>query len=110
MKLGEIIDILDFSYDFTDSEHVCSFYAEPVNKFLLDNIEVVKVNSDYVICNFSKFIREHKEYIIDKIYDNYQEEWASYYREVVEDPNKDDETYALVIIEDLIRDLLEEED
>ena len=110
MKLNELLKVIDYSnFDFGDSEWDTCFYAEPTNEFATSKIDVVKVNKDYIICDFTKFIKQNKKYIINKLYDYYDEQWASYYRGIIEDPRKNEDEYCCEIIENFMGYILEEE-
>lgn len=60
MKLDELLDVVDFSFDYADDEFDCTFYADAINNKYSRLIDVERVNTNYVLCHFSKFIRENR--------------------------------------------------
>ena len=79
MKLSELTNILQFDTDFADDEIIASFYTEldDILPKYADTINVLQIHTNYIVCYFSRFIRDHKVEIKDYIYDNYYLPWAS---------------------------------
>lgn len=63
MKLESLKGIIDFSFDFMDTEVSGLFYIELENikSKYAKQIEVNRIQRDYVICNFTDFVRNNKE-------------------------------------------------
>ena len=79
MKLSDLKSIIQFDTDFADDEIDSIFYTEleDILPKYADDINVLQINTNYIVCDFSRFIREHQEEIKDYIYDNYYLPWAS---------------------------------
>ena len=79
MKLSDLKSIIQFDTDFADDEIDASFYTEldDILPKKADTINVLQIHTDYIVCDFSRFIRDHKVEIKDYIYDNYYLPWAS---------------------------------
>lgn len=79
MKLSDLKSIIQFDTDFADDEIYASFYTEldDILPKYADTINVLQIHTDYIVCDFSRFIRDHKVEIKDYIYDNYYLPWAS---------------------------------
>ena len=79
MKLNKLTNIINYSFDFADNDIDATFYLE-IEDILPEyakQIEVKQINNNYIICDFSKFIRTHKTIFKNYIYDNYHLPWAS---------------------------------
>lgn len=63
MKLSELLKVIDFSFDYADDEFDCTFYADAVDNEYTRLIEVERVNTNYVLCKFTKFIEENRELV-----------------------------------------------
>ena len=109
MKLSELMKVIDFEFDFADSTYDVGFYAFAVQKKYMEQIDVVKIYDNCVVCDFTKFVNENKALIRDKIYDKYYLPYASHYAQALDDPNFDEDSFVDVIIGEVVRDLLEEE-
>ena len=73
MKISDLTPIIDFTFDFADNDIDCTFYCD-IHSILpkyAKQIEVIKINEDYVTCNFTKFIAKHRTAIKKYLYDNY---------------------------------------
>ena len=79
MKLSDLKSIIQFDTDFADDEIDASFYTEldDISPKYADTINVLQIHTDCIVCDFSRFIRDHKVEIKDYIYDNYYLPWAS---------------------------------
>ena len=79
MKLSDLKSILQFDTDFADDKIDASFYTEldDILPKYADDINVLLIYHTYIVCDFSRFIRDHKVEIKDYIYDNYYLPWAS---------------------------------
>lgn len=79
MKLSDLKSIIQFDTDFADDKIDASFYTEldDILPKYADDINVLSIYNTYIVCDFSRFIRDHKEEIKDYIYDNYYLPWAS---------------------------------
>lgn len=79
MKLSDLKSIIQFATDFADDELDVSFYTEldDILPKYADTINVLQIHTNYIVCDFSRFIRYHKVEIKDYIYDNYYLPWAS---------------------------------
>ncbi len=73
MKLNQLNNIINFSFDLTDNEVDGSFYIEldEVNPKYAKQIEVVKISKGFVCCKFTDFIRHHKTAIKKYLNDYY---------------------------------------
>ena len=60
MKLDELLEVVNFSFDYADDEFDCTFYADAISNKYSKLIEVERVDTDYVLCHFSKFIQENR--------------------------------------------------
>lgn len=110
MKLNELLKVIDYSYDFTDTEWDTTFYVDAVDNKYTRQIEVFRITPSYVVCNFSKFIDKHKKLIRDKLYEYYAPQWASHYAKLLDNPRLDEDDYCEIIINGVMSGLLEEED
>ena len=79
MKLSDLKSIIQFDTDFADNKIDASFYTEldDILPKYADTINVLQIHTDCIVCDFSRFIRDHKVEIKDYIYDNYYLPWAS---------------------------------
>ena len=79
MKLSDLKSIIQFDTDFADDKIDASFYTEldDILPKYADDINVLLIYHTYIVCDFSRFIRDYKEEIKDYIYDNYYLPWAS---------------------------------
>lgn len=102
MKLSEIQSIIKFDFDFADNEIDAIFYTEldDILPKYAKKINVLSISNNYVICDFTKFIKDNKKDIINYIYDNYYLPWASDMRINIFD-NEDAEYIAQFIEKDM---------
>jgi hypothetical protein len=70
MKLNELLEVIDFSFDYADDEFDCTFYADAVNNTFSRLVEVERVSHNYVVCKFSQLLREHKYFVYRYIHEN----------------------------------------
>lgn len=77
MKLIELKNILQFDFDFADTEIDASFYTEleDIKDEYAKDILVDTITKEFVICHFYDFIFNHKEDIIKYIKTVYHEEY-----------------------------------
>lgn len=73
MKLYELKNIIDFTFDLADNEVDAQFYIEldEINEKYAKQIEVSKIWKDCVTCKLTDFIRKHKTAIRKYLCDNY---------------------------------------
>lgn len=109
MKLNELLEVIDFEFDYADKIFDVTFYAFAVRKDYTKQIDVIKVTENYVVCDFTKFVNENKALIRDEIYETYNQPWASHYAQALDDPKYDEDAFADVIIGEVVRNLLETE-
>ena len=69
MKLNELLKVIDFSFDYADDEFDCTFYADAVDNIYTQLIEVERVDTNYVVCKFTKFIERNKDLVFKAIDD-----------------------------------------
>ena len=67
MKLNELLEVIDYSFDYADDEFDCTFYADAVDNKYTRLIDVKRVDTNYVVCSFTKFIEENKELVFEYI-------------------------------------------
>jgi hypothetical protein len=67
MKLDELLEVVNFSFDYADDEFDCTFYADAINNKYSKLIEVERVDTDYVLCHFTKFIEENRNLVNEYI-------------------------------------------
>lgn len=91
MKLYDLKNIIDFTFDLMDDEVSASFYIEldEINEKYAKEIEVVKIGEKYVTCKLTKFIRKHKTAVAKYIQNNYYDSELKYYLMIVFTDNKD---------------------
>ncbi len=78
MKLSKLKSILKFNPDFADKEIDATFYTE-IDDILpkyADNIDVVSIDTNYITCDFYKFIFKHKDEITNYIKIAYYDEYV----------------------------------
>ena len=86
MKLNELLEVIDYSFDYTDDEFDCTFYADAVDNKYTRLIDVKRVDTNYVVCSFTKFIEENKELVFKYIEnDALDEEFATKLKKGLED-------------------------
>ena len=81
MTLSELKSILQFDTDFADNEIDATFYTE-IDEILpkyAKQLNVLSISTNYIICDFYKFIKHHKTSIKEYLYKEYYRAWASYY-------------------------------
>lgn len=85
MKLNELLEVIDYSFDYADDEFDCTFYADAVDNKYTRLIDVKRVDTNYVVCSFTKFIEENKE-LVFKYIDNEKisEEFAKSFKKGLE--------------------------
>ena len=109
MTLDQLLDIIDLShFDFADDEYDATFYATPVPE-ICKKIDVVKITNKYIICDFSKFMRENKDLIINYIDKNYYDDYKQQYIDAM----NDEENYPITwcdFIENSLMYILQGED
>ena len=81
MKLSEITNILQFDTDFADNEIDASFYTEieDILPKYAKQLNVISISTNYIVCDFYNFIKNHKTAIREYLYKEYYIAWASYY-------------------------------
>lgn len=77
MKLSDLKSILQFDTDFADDEIDSTFYTEleDILPKYADDVDVLQINTNYIVCDFSRFIREHQEEITKYIKTVYYEDY-----------------------------------
>lgn len=113
MKLNELRNILNMSFDFADNELDASFYCEleEISEELAKKIEVVKITKGFVICDFKSFILHHKTKIISYLKNSYSSSyWKNYANGIFNNSNKyeAEEWIASFIEQDLASFLTED--
>lgn len=106
MVIADLTNILTFSFDFADDKIDASFYIEinEINPTYAKQIKVTQINKNYIVCDFTTFILNHKTAIKNYIYKNYYLLWASQlYKGIYENDNPHDQAEWLykLISEDL---------
>ena len=109
MTLAELWEVIDFSFDLGDYGYDETFYADIINTKIASQIEVKRVDTQYVICDFSKFIRNNRELISDVIENVYYPEFWKVYKDVLQDEKLNGELWCN-IIRDTMQYLLELEE
>lgn len=73
MKLSDLKNVLEFTFDLQDDEVCGRFYIEldEINEKYARKIEVVKIGTDYVTCKLTDFLRHHKTAVSKYIRNNY---------------------------------------
>lgn len=105
ITLFDIKNLLAYDCDLADDEYDTWFYADIVNTPIAKEIEVVAIHSTHIVCKFSQFMRTHKDYLHNFIYDNYSLPWASEFYQALE--KEDDEDTWCYLIEHTLQDILE---
>lgn len=85
MTLYDLKNVIEFDFDLTDDEISASFYItlDEINEYYAKQIEVVKINKDYVTCKLTDFLRRQAKfhptlitkYIEDNYYDGEQKDY-----------------------------------
>lgn len=81
MKLSELKNMLTYDTDFADTDIDASFYTE-IDDILpkyAKQLNVLSISTNYIICDFTNFIKHHKTSIREYLYKEYYLAWASYY-------------------------------
>lgn len=77
MTLAELKNVINFTFDLADDEVDASFYIEldEINEKYAGEIEVVRIDRDFVVCNLSGFLQRlanfHPSVISDYINESY---------------------------------------
>lgn len=77
MKLSDLKSILQFDTDFADNEINATFYTE-IDDILpkyAKQLNVLSISTHYITCDFTNFIKNHKEEIIKYIKTVYHEKY-----------------------------------
>ena len=106
MKISDLTNIIKFSFDFADDQIDASFYIEieEINPKYAKQIDVKQINKNYIVCDFTTFILNHKTAVKNYIYKTYYLPWASqFYKGIYENENPHDQAEWLykLISEDL---------
>ena len=69
MTLSELKNVIDFTFDIADDEIDASFYIEldEIYEKYADNIEVVRISKDLVVCKLTDFLRDLAKFHPSKI-------------------------------------------
>lgn len=70
MKLNELLEVVDFGFDYADDEFDCTFYADAVDNIYTQLIDVERVDTHYVVCKFTRFVENNKELVFEYIDNN----------------------------------------
>ena len=73
MKLSDLKNVIEFTFDLQDDE-VCGrihIDLDEINEKYARQIEVVKIDSNYVTCKLTDFLRHHKTAVSKYIRKNY---------------------------------------
>lgn len=87
MTLKDLKGVIDYTFDIADDEIDATFYIEldEIKEEYLNNIEVVKIDREYVTCRLTNFLRrmanfhptKMKEYIDGAYYDGKQKDYLT---------------------------------
>lgn len=109
MKLNELLEVVNFSFDYADDEFDCTFYADAINNKYSRLIEVERIDTDYVLCHFTKFIRENRNLV-----NQYLKKYAispSYAKKVIQGIDDGEEwAYCEIFDGGWMTNMLEEEE
>lgn len=109
MKLNELLELVNFDFDYCDKDWDVTFYAyvEKDNEWA-KCIDVTLIDKNHVVCDFTKFINQHKTLIQKLIKEHYKDEYVEDMLNALDNPRDYEETFCDIIIGEVVRDLLEE--
>ena len=110
MKLNELLELVNFDFDYCDKEWDVSFYAyvEKDNEWA-KRIDVSLIDKNYVVCDFTKFINQHKTLIQKLIKEQYKDEYVEDMLNALDNPRDYEDDFCNIIEYIVGRVLLEGE-
>ena len=88
MTLFDLKGVIDFTFDLQDNEVCGSFYIEldEISDALAKQIEVVKIERQYITCAMTDFLRGHGEEVAEYLENNYEGETLEWLKKILTGP------------------------